>query len=200
MSFTHIYFLLDSSGSMSTMKEKIICSMNEFLIQQCENSNCFVSLYTFSENLELISNKIHIQKVSYMTEDNYITKGSTALYDAIGNLLQNITLTCEKNVVIILTDGEENSSMEFTRSEVQKLIESFKDKIKFIFIGSNQDAIFNGKLLGIQRESSLTFSDDRIDNAIRSSGEAVLRYSQNYTEEIEFTDVEREHSFSTQIL
>lgn len=85
-------------------------------------------------------------------------RGQTALLDAIGSTLSSTHLTPAR-VVCIVTDGHENSSNRFTRSQVNDLITARKNAgWTFIFLAANQDAIAVGATLGIGAGTCATFS------------------------------------------
>jgi hypothetical protein len=62
-------------------------------------------------------------------------------------------------MVIIATDGEENSSKEFKKAEIKKMIEHQQSKYdwRFTYIGANQDAFTEARSIGISRDSVLSY-------------------------------------------
>jgi hypothetical protein len=137
---------------------------------------------------------------------NYRPEGSTALYDAIGQTITN-TLnylakadTKPKDVyLIILTDGEENSSRSYSSENIKKMIEGQKAADwKFIFLAANQDAMFSGNTLGIEKGACLSYAQNKnaTPNAFRCVSEGIKRqkkYSKSTAEscQVSFTECER---------
>merc|ERR1711881_427171 len=94
-----------------------------------------------------------IETAPRLEDGNYNPNNMTALYDAIGETLQNYSRETD-NIMVIITDGEENSSRKFNRDQVQKLIKKYSDDKNWIFhyLGANQDAWKVGQSIGITQE------------------------------------------------
>jgi len=197
---TNIHFILDRSGSMNSCINDTIGGFNSFISQQKQNQydKAYLSLYLFDhEYITHYSNKF-INDVNNLDNTSYIPRGQTALYDAIGKTITNLTHTNNESIVIvILTDGYENSSNEFSQSKIKELIEE-KKKLgwEFIFLGANQDAILSASSIGIDQQSSLTFSTSNVNNCFDGVSCAVNRYrstpmTSRKTDAIFFTQTER---------
>lgn len=168
--YSKIIIVLDRSGSMQSVRSSTIEGFNKFLSQQKEiEGKCDVSLYQFNTTFETIYKNRDIQEVPNLTEKTFVPNGFTALLDAIGNTINllgnDLRNTAEKNrpekvFFVIQTDGEENSSKEFTRDKIFEMIKHQTDKYnwKFVFLGANQDAIQVGMSYGIAAGASLTYS------------------------------------------
>jgi hypothetical protein len=92
--------------------------------------------------------------------ENFIPRGSTALFDAIGKTIED--LNTDRDVVfVIITDGEENSSKTYKREANMKMIETQTETgWKFLFLAANQDAIKAGGSIGIKGSSSINYSSN----------------------------------------
>jgi hypothetical protein len=106
--------------------------------------------------------------VPALTMETYTPSGGTALLDAMGKTIdatgRRLAAMPEharpgKVIVVIITDGEENSSREFTYPRVNEMICHQRDvyKWEFMFIGTNQDAIASASRIGIPASSALTY-------------------------------------------
>jgi hypothetical protein len=142
--------ILDESGSMYSIQNDIVGSVNKFINdQQKKVDDTVFSLITFSTEFQNVYDKKLLSDVEEITSDNYSPNGMTALYDTIG-----FTLDKHKDkaaCVVIVTDGEENSSKEHTLRSVQELIDKKKkDGWKFIFLSSDIGASKQGIGLGIR--------------------------------------------------
>ena len=108
-----------------------------------------VSLVTFSEHVDQVVWLQPVDKVSPLISGDYICQGTTALYDAIAETIKGLEQADEeeegKHLVIVVTDGEENSSRRFVgeggRIELKQMIQKLKDtgRWTFAFLGSGQD-------------------------------------------------------------
>lgn len=190
----YIYYLIDESGSMYSRKKTVIGGINEFLSEQKKNPQCLVNIYSFNKEFKIIYENKNINDVQYMNESEYNPEGTTALFDAMGKVINKINSNNGKHILIILTDGEENSSTEYDYKKIKELIVEKKNtnnQFEIIYIGSNQDAILNGEKFGATRESSLSYNDDNLPEAMRSATQAVSRYVSEQTQTIQFSELER---------
>jgi uncharacterized protein YegL len=135
-----------------------------------------ITIIEFDDKYEVLCDYIDLEKTPIMTIDNWTPRGMTALYDAIGKGINTLTDTYNKLkpeeipskvLVVILTDGLENSSTEFDGKMIKKLIEEKQEKNwNFIFLGANQDAFAVSNNLGISRGNTMTFSADAAGAAV----------------------------------
>ena len=193
---TDITVVLDRSGSMSDIITDTIGGFNTFLKeQQSQPGEALFTLTQFDNEYEIVHDGIDIKKVPKLNNKTYIPRGSTALLDAlgrtiisVGNRLSNMNEEDrpEKVIFVILTDGEENDSREFTYEKVNEMINHQRDVYNwdFIFLGANQDAIQTGANLGIGRGCSLTYASNSIgtQNAFKSVSQNMSIYrSSNFS-------------------
>ena len=122
----------------------------------------------FDDRYEILHNGIDAGKV-VLTNDEYFTRGSTALLDAVGKTINDVgkrlsetpeSLRPGKVIFVITTDGLENASKEFSYDEVKKMIahQSEKYSWEFVFMGANIDVVKEGSKLGISESRSFSFS------------------------------------------
>lgn len=193
---TSIYFLLDRSGSMEGRVSDVIKGFNDFLHDHQQLDDCDVSLYTFSSECTPVFQSNPASESRDLTGEDYTPSGSTALLDAMGMVLDRIpSMSQRKQVLIVITDGEENSSHKFSRRNIRTKVEE-RQGLELLFIGSNQDAILNGSSLGGRQRTCLEYVDNCLYEAMRATSGAVYRYSSNMDKEIEFTQAERQSSMN----
>ena len=168
--------ILDESGSMEEIKHATIGGFNE-LIQSIKHSmqenpgiEQYVNFYSFNgsgitEHLPLV----HVSHLKYLSAESYIPNNSTPLYDAIGlgvnKLRKALEIEKEYSVLVtILTDGEENSSKEYTYKAVSGLIETMKTQgWVFTYIGANHDVEKVARSLNINNHLSFNFNNASVD-------------------------------------
>ena len=148
-----IIVLLDSSGSMGSMGSEPMEAMNSFVNdQKLSNQDGTFSLWTFDTDVTMVIDDKPLKDIQPYTE--FIPKGMTAIHDAIGKAITTKLTKKNKNNVIclIVTDGNENSSREYSGADIKRLISKMEDiyKWKFIYIGANQDVVVAGNALGIR--------------------------------------------------
>lgn len=181
---TDISIILDRSGSMSSVREDTIGGYNTFLADQKKvEGEAVWSLYQFDDRFEHVVKAQNIQDVEPLTSKTFVPRGNTALLDAIGRVvaetgerLDKMTDKPDQVVVVILTDGAENCSVEYTRDKVFEMITHQKDKYRweFNFLGSNQDAIAVGRTFGVNADSSMSYASNS-----KGTRSAFLSTSQN---------------------
>ena len=77
----------------------------------------------------------------------------------------------------IMTDGEENSSSEYTKTAIFKQItDKEKEGWAFAYLGANQDAWAASESIGIPRRNSANYQADAPERALRSTAEATSRW------------------------
>jgi hypothetical protein len=147
----HMILILDESGSMGTIRNDIIGSINTFTNEQKElkKDNTTFTFVKFSTNVTTNYEKKLLSDVSEISQNDYKPNGNTALYDAIGITINKYA--DEKNVcMLIVTDGEENSSREFNHKKITELIEKKKnDNWKFIYLSADLSTAKQGANIGI---------------------------------------------------
>lgn len=169
---TELIFILDKSGSMGGLERDTIGGYNSMLEKQKEvEGECYITTVLFDNNYELLHDRINIKAVSPITEKEYCVGGSTALIDAIGRTINKIgnaqkhtsdDYKAENVMFVIITDGEENSSREYTSQQIKKMIEHQKSKYgwEFVFLGANIDAVETAKSFGIAPDRAQNYHAD----------------------------------------
>jgi uncharacterized protein YegL len=166
---TEIAAIIDRSGSMSTIKNDVIGGFNQFLKSQQEQAGeATMTVVQFDNQYEITVDGKNISEVEELNENTFVPRGMTALLDAIGTTINSLGERFAKMneedrpehvIVSIITDGDENSSREFTRDQINKMITHQQEKYnwKFIFLAANQDAIANARSIGISKDYALNF-------------------------------------------
>ena len=186
---TEIAFILDRSGSMQSIKSGTMEGYNSFIFQQKEENETYpvrFSLTLFSSGIEEALASLPVTEVPELNDSNYRPAGNTALLDAIGitidTLGKRLADTPEserphKVIVAIMTDGEENSSRQFTWDRISEMIKHQTEvyKWEFLFLGANQDSIATASRMNIDRGSSTNYyQQDRSSRiALRAMSRSV---------------------------
>lgn len=180
----HITVILDRSGSMITVRDDTEGGLRAFLEAQHEApGTTTVSLYQFDDQYEAVYERKPLADVPPF---KLRPRGATALLDAVGRTItalgEHLADTQEADrpgevVVVILTDGHENASAEYTKTTVKKLITRQQDEYgwKFVFLGADQDAFAAAGGIGIRAESTLSYSGTRTKASLTNAGHMVAR-------------------------
>lgn len=170
---TELVFILDKSGSMAGLEADTIGGYNSMLDRQkTVEGECHITTVLFDNHYELLHDRIDIKAISPITEKEYQIGGSTALLDAIGRTIHKIgnaqkytadDYRAEKVMFVIITDGHENSSLEYSAERVKRQIERQKVRYgwEFIFLGANIDAVQTAVHLGIAPDRAVDYLADR---------------------------------------
>ena len=169
---TELVFILDKSGSMGGLERDTIGGFNSMLNKQKDlDGECRITTVLFDNRYELLHDRIDIRAVSTMTEKEYQVGGSTALLDAIGRTIHKLAgvqkntaeeYRAEHVIFVIITDGEENSSREYSSQKVKAMIEHEKEKYgwEFVFLGANIDAVETAGRFGIAADRAVDYVPD----------------------------------------
>jgi uncharacterized protein YegL len=170
---TEIVFILDRSGSMAGLEDDTIGGFNAMLERQKkEPGEALLSAVLFSNDSQVLYDRVDIRKIEPMTEQQYRVGGCTALLDAIGGAVHHIANVHKyareedrpgKTVFVITTDGLENASRRYNYAEVQRMVQHEQEKYgwEFLFLGANMDAISAAGRFGIRPDRSVRYTPDR---------------------------------------
>ena len=168
--YTHICIVLDASGSMGCIESDIKGSFNTFLAQQKESEGkTMFDLFQFSDEVTHLVKSADLSQYSGNLMDQYSCSGCTALYDAVCIAIDSMGKTFaampeeerpENVLCVIITDGEENSSKEFTMNDVKQRIEHQKNVYswEFDFLAANQDSWETGSAMGLTKDQCTDFT------------------------------------------
>lgn len=173
---TELVFILDRSGSMSGFESDTIGGFNSILEKQKkEDGKCYVTTVLFDTDYELLHDRVDINELKPMTENDYRVRGCTALIDAMGRTIRHIAKihkyarpedVPENTLFVITTDGYENASRDFNADEVKRMVEHEKEKYgwEFLFLGADIDAVETAGRLGIDRSRAANYRKDKVGN------------------------------------
>lgn len=167
-----INFVLDETGSMEVCRDATISGFNEYIDSLKKDKKLRFTLTKFDSNkIDVVYNRVLLDKVEHLSRDTYIPGAMTPLYDAIAHTITSIESKVKGKPVlcVIMTDGEENASHEYNRTKLFKLI---KDKEKegwtFVYLGANQDAWAIGQAIGLHRGNVVNYNTAKTGKAFRT--------------------------------
>lgn len=169
---TEIVYILDRSGSMGGLEADTIGGFNSMMEKQKKTKEkALISTVLFDDEIEVLHDRVPINKIEKMTDRQYYVRGCTALLDAVGksvNHIKNVHKYAreedkpEKTLFVITTDGMENASSEYSYEAVQKMVKQQQEKYgwEFIFIGANIDAYAEAQRFGIRKDRAVNYVCD----------------------------------------
>ena len=167
--------ILDKSGSMASKSNDVIEGFNAYIagLGKEDQVNYLFSLTLFDTQVAYRHVAIPLPEVKKLDSKSYRPGGHTALNDAIGITVRKVEADhskVDKVVTVIMTDGEENSSREWTHDAVRGLIEQ-KEKEgswTFVFLGAGLDAWHQGRSYGLRAANVAQYSADQYQDAFEA--------------------------------
>ena len=182
---TEIVYILDRSGSMGGLEADTIGGFNAMMEKQKKTGEqAYVSTILFDDVCQVLHDRVPIDQVEKITEQEYYVRGCTALLDAVGGAIRHIGNIHkyaraedrpDKTIFVITTDGMENASRLYSYEKVQKMVKRQQKKYgwEFIFIGANIDAYAEAKRFGIRKERAVNYVHDGMGTATLYDGGSV---------------------------
>ena len=181
-----VNFILDETGSMGMCKAATISGFNEYVQTLKERKGkVFFTLTKFnSAKTEVVHAAVNIDKVRNLDEQSYIPTEMTPLYDAIAKTIfaaQERVEGKKMNVLcVIMSDGEENASKEYTRVKLFDLIKlKERDGWTFVYLGANQDSYKVGQAIGINLSNVANYDQNKTTKAFACVARATMNYADN---------------------
>jgi hypothetical protein len=201
---TDITMVVDRSGSMESIKSDAEGGINSFIDQQKqEPGEALLTLVQFDTDYEFVHKGKPIKQAPAF---KLVPRGSTALLDAVGRAINETgarLAAMEESqrpglvVFVIVTDGQENSSKEFTRERLRQMVQHQQSvyKWQFTFLAANQDAFAEGASMGIAQDGIAAFSVGKVRGTYDSAAKKMSRMRKAAGEgavvDNKFTDEER---------
>jgi len=179
--YIHVCFVVDESGSMYNSTEDVIKGVQKIIDEQRANTNgiCKISLYKFSNDVEKCYT---FQDVNSIPKFTFRAHDCTALNDGVGTAIDEIGKILadtpederpEQNMIVVITDGFENMSKEYTLEQVKDRIKHQEEKYnwKFVYLGvdlmsSEQANKYGFKNQGYSVRSKLRKAYDAINTVV----------------------------------
>lgn len=171
-----LVLVLDKSGSMYGLESDTIGGYNAMIAKEKDlDVDTKVTTVLFNNKVDILSD---------MTTKDYRVGGSTALLDAVGNTIAKISDTPgisdkdHKVIFVIITDGQENASTEYSKATIQKMISDKKAQgWDFIFLGANIDAASEAQNLGIDADHAVKYRNT--STGVQKNFAAIAAYTRS---------------------
>ena len=172
----HVAFVLDKSGSMGSIEEAVVSGYNDYLGElRAQGGETLYSLTTFDTSFDHVCVAEKLDRVPELDHQLYRPSGMTALYDAIAHTvletdgrLQAAGRDGEKVLVVVMTDGQENSSSDYDAHGIAELVRGYDERPNwtFVYLGAGHanitDAQHAAAAMGYEHMNSMLFSADPV--------------------------------------
>jgi uncharacterized protein YegL len=177
---TEIVIIMDRSGSMESVRFDMEGGLNEFVEDQrnLNDGGCRLTLVQFDNQYELVYDAVPIADIPPIELD---PRGITALLDAVGKTLTSLLERKPegKVVILVVTDGHENASHEWTRRSVAALVRDCEAaEWEIVFLGANIDAFAEARSMGVNRTKAANYDANR--KSVRSMFGTVSSKTSNF--------------------
>ena len=178
-----LVMILDKSGSMHGLEADTIGGFNAMIEKEKKlGIDVRVTTVLFNDKMDRLYEHREIRSGRPLTERTYETGGTTALLDAVGDTILHMEQSGAadrqgtKVIVVIITDGMENASTEFTKAKVKELISDKQEKAgwDFIYLGANIDAAEEADAIGVRKANAVTYKNT--SSGVRANYDAVGVY------------------------
>ena len=184
----YAHILLDRSGSMDECRDTTISAFNEYVnsLRTDPKVSARISLTLFDDqSIDLVFDRVKASDIPKLTRETFVPRGMTPLNDAIGRTAAEIEKTVlrdrENVAFVILTDGLENASREYTRAAVKKLLERCQAEKNWlvIYLGANQDAFAEGAARGATPGNTMGFDVSNVKQAVGAAARASRTFAES---------------------
>ncbi|MDX1604606.1 MAG: hypothetical protein R3202_00355 [Candidatus Competibacterales bacterium] len=210
--YTHITVILDRTGSMEAIRDDTIGGFNAFLQQQqSEPGTATLTLVQFDSQdpYEIVHHFRPIAEVPALTRETFVPRATTPLLDAMGRGINDLEHSLAKLapearparvVMAVITDGHENASREFSKDQVQKMIQARQkaDDWQFVFLSADLAAIDEALASGVSAASAMAYDKNAEGTAAAwaSVSVRIADYRAARSESVSFSDEDRDQQDS----
>ena len=178
----YVTLILDETGSMQECKGAAIAGFNQYvatLRQEPAETRVTLTLFN-SRRMEVRYQAVSVERVDDLDVETYRPRDTTPLYDAIGRTLVSARLQVpagSRKLCVILTDGEENASRKYTRSQIFDMIKAYEnDGWTFLYLGADHDVWAAGEDLGVAEHNRITFLKADVAHTFECLSEATANF------------------------
>lgn len=178
----YVALILDKSSSMDLITDEIIDMFNVNIntlkeeTKDMETKVCLVVFSTHGKQEQVLWCK-SIDDVKLLNRENYVPRGMTAMYDAVGYTLNRLSDETKDStddisfLVTVISDGEENDSKEYTSKHIAKMIDERNEEGRWTitYIGANQDLSIVSRDIKVKATSTLSFKADKFGTRMMSN-------------------------------
>lgn len=190
--YTHMTVILDRTGSMASIRDDVIGGYNAFLAQQqAQPGKATLTLVQFDSQdpYEVLQNFAPLQEARPLTTETYIPRASTPLLDALGRGIMDLERALhalpddaqpEQVMLVVITDGQENASREFSKAQVMQMIHQKQQAQhwQFVFLSADLAAIGDALASGVHATHAMGF--DKTTQGTQAAWQSISNRTADY--------------------
>ncbi len=202
----HSYILLDRTGSMSDIWDEALSSVNAYAASVGEadegeidgsdiETDVTLAIFDYQDGMQfdVLRKNVKAEDWSNVTNDEANPRGMTPLFDAIGRMISLAeTDNPEKAVIVIMTDGLENSSSELTKDGAKAALDRAEAKgWEVVFLGAEFAKFDDAEAVGVSASKSMAVGQGSMQDSMSRLAKKSRAYGKGEEAEIEFNDEDR---------
>ena len=202
----HSYILLDRTGSMSDIWDEALSSVNAYATSVGEadegevdgediETDVTLAVFDYQDGMQfdVLRDGVKAEDWTNVTDDEANPRGMTPLFDAIGRMV-NLAETDkpEKAVIVIMTDGLENSSRELTKDGAKAALDRARAKgWEVVFLGAEFASFDDAETVGVTASKTMAVGKDQLQQSMSTLARKSRAYGKGEADEVEFNDEDR---------
>ena len=175
----NVYILLDRSGSMASLWDEAINSINAYVNKLDKTDNVHIAAFDSLEHT--IVREMPVEHYVDISNTEIKPRGGTPLYDSCGNIMSIAEDEgAERTILVVMTDGYENSSKEYNSASIKAKVKAWEDRNwEVIFLGANFDAVESvSGMVGVGFNKTLNFQAGNFMRGMETVSASTMSYSQ----------------------
>ncbi|HEY7799448.1 MAG TPA: vWA domain-containing protein [Hyphomonadaceae bacterium] len=198
----HSYILLDRTGSMEPIWSEALSSVNAYAdglatLDGGPRVDADITLAVFDAQdgfqFDVLRDDIDAERWKKVTSDEVNPRGMTPLYDAIGRIVSLAEKDRpEKAVIVIMTDGEENSSQEMTKATAKAALDRVRKKgWEVVFLGAEFSNFDDAEGVGQSTSRNMAVDKDQLSDSMRRLSQKSKDYASGAAPTVEWNAEDR---------
>ncbi|MEZ6013151.1 MAG: vWA domain-containing protein [Hyphomonas sp.] len=202
----HSYILLDRTGSMSDIWEEALSSVNAYAASVGEadegevdgadiETDVTLAVFDYQDGMQfdVLRDGVKAEDWSNVTDDEASPRGMTPLFDAIGRMVNLAEADKpEKAVIVIMTDGLENSSRELTKDGAKAALDRARAKgWEVLFLGAEFASFDDAESVGMDASKVMAVGQGSMRDSMSALAKKSRAYGKGEEAEIEFNETDR---------
>lgn len=201
------YILLDRTGSMSNIWDEALSSVNAYADSFAADApgaeiagadiktSVTVAVFDYQDGMQfdVLRDKVDPSAWKTITNDEANPRGMTPLFDAIGKIITRAEAdNPEKAVIVIMTDGLENSSKEFTKEGAKAALDRAEARgWEVIFLGAEFASFNDAEAVGMSSSKTMAVGQGRMESSMDSLAQKARAYGKGAAAAVEFNEADR---------